>query len=96
MSNQDTIQQSGLHIISGKVAGERVDSRIIEEQIQAAVEQGRRIAQAWRGARLLETRGLGHARILSADPVLSAAAAFIAGRSQVAQRAGEQQPSPMY
>jgi len=63
---------------------------------QVPIGQGRRIAQAWPGARLLETRGLGHARILSADPVVRAAADFIAGRSQVAGRAADLLPSPIY
>jgi hypothetical protein len=44
----------------------------------------------------METRGLGHARILSAEPVVRAAAAFIAGRSQVVERAAELLPAPMY
>ncbi|NNL76864.1 MAG: FAD-dependent oxidoreductase [Desulfobacterales bacterium] len=39
MSNLDA---SSHHIISGMVAGERVDSRIIEEQLQMAVAQGHR------------------------------------------------------
>jgi NADPH-dependent glutamate synthase beta subunit-like oxidoreductase/glutamate synthase domain-containing protein 3/NAD-dependent dihydropyrimidine dehydrogenase PreA subunit len=42
MSNQDIKIDSSIHKIAGKVAGQRVDSRIIEEQIQAAVEQGHR------------------------------------------------------
>jgi pimeloyl-ACP methyl ester carboxylesterase len=63
---------------------------------QVPLRQGRRIAETWPGARLLETRGLGHARILSAEPVLRATADFIAGRSQVAPRAAEPLPSPMY
>ena len=63
---------------------------------QVPIKQGRRIAQAWPGARLLETRGLGHARILSADAVVRAAADFIAGRSQVAERAADLLPSPIY
>ena len=37
---------------------------------QVPLGQGRRIALVWTGARLMETRGLGHARILSADPVV--------------------------
>ncbi len=40
MSNQEITSISGPHRISGRVAGKRVDSRIIEEQIQAAVVQG--------------------------------------------------------
>jgi pimeloyl-ACP methyl ester carboxylesterase len=63
---------------------------------QVAASQGRRIAQAWPGARLLETRGLGHARILSADPVVRAAADFVAGRSQIAVRAADLLPAPIY
>jgi len=42
MSNQEIKGNLTVHKIAGKVAGERVDSRIIEEQIQAAVEQGHR------------------------------------------------------
>ena len=42
MSNPKTIGNNKYFTISGKVAGERVDSRIIEEQLQAAVTQGHR------------------------------------------------------
>jgi len=63
---------------------------------QVPIRQGRRIAEAWPGARLLETQGLGHNRILSADRVVRAAADFIAGRSQVAVRAAEPLPAPLY
>ena len=42
MPNQNISGNLTLHQIAGKVAGDRVDSRIIEEQIQAAVEQGHR------------------------------------------------------
>ena len=45
MSNQEIKRDSTLYKIVGKVAGQRVDSRIIEEQIQAAVEQGHRKLQ---------------------------------------------------
>ena len=45
MANQEIKGISTLHKIVGKVAGQRVDSRIIEEQIQAAVAQGHRNLQ---------------------------------------------------
>jgi NADPH-dependent glutamate synthase beta subunit-like oxidoreductase/glutamate synthase domain-containing protein 3/NAD-dependent dihydropyrimidine dehydrogenase PreA subunit len=45
MSTQDIKGKASYHKISGKVAGKRVDSRIIEEQIQAAVAQGYRNLQ---------------------------------------------------
>ena len=45
MSTQDIKGKASYHRISGKVAGKRVDSRIIEEQIQAAVNQGYRKLQ---------------------------------------------------
>jgi NADPH-dependent glutamate synthase beta subunit-like oxidoreductase/glutamate synthase domain-containing protein 3/NAD-dependent dihydropyrimidine dehydrogenase PreA subunit len=45
MSNQEATGKSGPHLISGLVAGERVDSRIIEEQMQAAIMQGHRKLQ---------------------------------------------------
>lgn len=41
--------------------------------------QGEASARAWPGARLVTTRGLGHARILKDAAVASAAAAFIQG-----------------
>ncbi|TDK43174.1 alpha/beta hydrolase [Antarcticimicrobium luteum] len=40
-------------------------------------EDGARIARAWPGAEMIETRGLGHARILRDDGVVEAAARFI-------------------
>ena len=42
MSSQEIKSNSAVYKIAGKVAGQRVDSRIIEEQIQAAVAQGQR------------------------------------------------------
>lgn len=63
---------------------------------QVPIEQGLRIARVWAGARMLRTVGFGHARILSADPVVRAAADFIAGRSQVAERAADLLPAPIY
>ena len=63
---------------------------------QVPFHQGLRIARVWAGARMLRTRGLGHARILSNDRVVRAAADFISGRSQVAERAAEWLPAPLY
>jgi pimeloyl-ACP methyl ester carboxylesterase len=40
-------------------------------------QSGRRIAAAWRGARLMTTRGLGHFRILRDPSVVDAAVAFV-------------------
>lgn len=45
---------------------------------EVAVTDGRAIAAAWRGARLVETEGLGHMRILRDPGVVSEAAAFAA------------------
>ncbi len=43
MSDHDITSKTNYHVISGKFAGERVTSRIIEEQIQDAVAQGHRM-----------------------------------------------------
>ena len=51
------------------------------------VDHGRAIAGAWRGARLIEARGLGHHRILRDPDVIEAAVAFLAGRERRALRA---------
>ena len=45
MSDQDLGRKTNYHFISGRVAGERVATRIIEEQIQEAVAQGHRALQ---------------------------------------------------
>ena len=45
MSDQDITSKTKYHVISGRFAGERVASRIIEEQIQEAVAQGHRTLQ---------------------------------------------------
>ena len=45
MSDQDISSQTNYHVISGRFAGERVATRIIEEQIQEAVAQGHRVIQ---------------------------------------------------
>lgn len=78
--------------------GPRMDARALvvhdRDDRHVPLAQGRRFANAWPGARMLETQGLGHGRILSADPVVRAAAAFIAGRSQVASHARPALPDP--
>jgi pimeloyl-ACP methyl ester carboxylesterase len=60
--------------------------------------QGLNFARAWRGARLLATRGLGHRRILADDAVVRAAVDFASGRSAVASIAAPAlaHPSPLY
>jgi pimeloyl-ACP methyl ester carboxylesterase len=45
-----------------------------------APEQGRRLAQAWPGAVLLETRGLGHRNVLRDPATVQAVADFFAAR----------------
>jgi NADPH-dependent glutamate synthase beta subunit-like oxidoreductase/glutamate synthase domain-containing protein 3/NAD-dependent dihydropyrimidine dehydrogenase PreA subunit len=45
MSNQKMSTNLPLAVISGRIDGERVDSRILEEQIQTAVAQGHRNVQ---------------------------------------------------
>lgn len=61
-------------------------------------QQGERLAQAWRGACLLLTDGLGHGRILRDAGIAQAAADFIAGRSEVGNpaRPYAPQPAPLY
>ena len=60
--------------------------------------QGAALAQAWRGARLLSTVGLGHGRILGSDIATRAAADFLSGKSAVASPAAPilPQPAPLY
>jgi len=82
--------------------GTRMDARALvvhdRDDRHVPLAQGRRFAIAWPGARMLETEGLGHGRILRADAVVRAAAAFIAGHSQVASpaRPALPAPSPLY
>ncbi|MBW2582997.1 MAG: hypothetical protein JRE36_05320, partial [Deltaproteobacteria bacterium] len=45
MSDQDISSKTSSHVISGIFAGERVTTRILEEQIQDAVAQGYRTLQ---------------------------------------------------
>jgi pimeloyl-ACP methyl ester carboxylesterase len=56
--------------------------------------QGAALAQAWPGARLLSTVGLGHGRILGSDIATRSAADFIAGKSAVASPAASELPPP--
>src|SRR5258706_1800783 len=56
--------------------------------------QGLQIANAWPGARLLSTEGLGHGRILAAEITTPAAADFIAGTSAIASPAAPELPNP--
>ncbi len=44
MSEQNSSTIS-YHVISGRINGERVDSRLLEEQVQSAVAQGHRRLQ---------------------------------------------------
>jgi len=45
MSDQDISSKTNYHVISGRFVGERVTTRILEEQIQEAVAQGHRALQ---------------------------------------------------
>lgn len=56
--------------------------------------QGAALAQAWPGARLLSTDGLGHGRILEHPLVTGAALDFVTGRSGVASPAHPALPQP--
>jgi pimeloyl-ACP methyl ester carboxylesterase len=56
--------------------------------------QGAALAQAWPGARLLSTVGLGHGRILGSDIATRAATDFITGNSAVASPAAPELPVP--
>ena len=57
-----------------------------ESDKEVPVRVGRRIANAWPGAELVITEGLGHQRILRAEPVVNRAVSFIdaLGRWKVA------------
>ena len=64
----------------------RAPALLIHDRNDRAVpwEHGARFARLWPGARLLTTHGLGHQRILKDEAVGTAAADFIAGRSELA------------
>ena len=76
------------------------DALVIHDRRDRMVsfEQGARVARLWPGARLLATEGLGHNRILENEAIACAAAAFIAGRSAVADVAQPALavPAPLY
>lgn len=57
---------------------------------EVPVSDGREIAAAWRGARLVETAGLGHMRILRDPAVVAEAAAFAADGAPAACDCGSQ------
>jgi pimeloyl-ACP methyl ester carboxylesterase len=57
-------------------------------------QQGEAIARAWPGARLQNTAGLGHHRILKAQTTVQGAVDFIGGRSGVARPATRALPDP--
>ncbi len=60
--------------------------------------QGAKFAKAWPKSRLLSTQGLGHNRILRAEPVWRAAVDFITGRSGITSLAQPKEsiPAPLY
>lgn len=79
-------------------AGQRARALVIHDRDDRQVPwtQGARVAELWPGARLMSTDGLGHVRLLAAEPVTRAAADFISGRSAVASIAAEPAPAPLY
>ena len=74
----------------------RAPALVIHDRGDAMVpwKQGAALAQAWPGARLLSTDGLGHGRILEHPQVTRAALDFITGRSGVASLALPALPHP--
>jgi pimeloyl-ACP methyl ester carboxylesterase len=52
------------------------------DDVDVPIADGRRLAASWPGARLVETRGLGHRRILRDDAVIRRVAEFVLGRDQ--------------
>ena len=60
-------------------AGQRIPALIVHDRDDQLIrfEEGARIARAWPGAELIETRGLGHTRILRDAGVVEAAVRFI-------------------
>jgi pimeloyl-ACP methyl ester carboxylesterase len=74
--------------IEGQIAADvnvarlAVPALIIHDQDDRDVpwKQAERLAQAWPGARLILTRGLGHTRILRNGDVIEASVDFIAGK----------------
>jgi pimeloyl-ACP methyl ester carboxylesterase len=65
------------HSVSGVAAAALVIHDEEDREVPAA--SGASLARAWRGARLVRTRGLGHRAILRAPQVVDAAARFLSG-----------------
>jgi pimeloyl-ACP methyl ester carboxylesterase len=80
------------------VAHVRAQALVIHDQEDAEVSYGAglTLARAWKGARFVATRGLGHRRILRAAEVVQDAVDFIADRVVFAPppARGESQPYP--
>lgn len=76
------------------------DALVIHDRTDRMVpfKQGARFARAWRGARLVETRGLGHGRILEDRGVIASAVDFLRGGDGGAALANPAlpNPSPLY
>lgn len=53
-----------------------------QEDREVPYASGRRIAEAWPGARLITTEGLGHNRILRDPDVIESAVHFVAGKTK--------------
>jgi len=66
-----------------ELAGPQRPLLVVHDRDDPAVpwSQGRELADAWPGARLLSTRGLGHLRILRAPEVVRQIAEFVVGGS---------------
>lgn len=75
----DTVAAVGALRIPGLVVHDHDDAR-------APWRDGRAIAEAWRGARLLSTRGLGHSRVASDPRVVAEVARFLSGVGRQAGR----------
>jgi len=76
------------------------DALVIHDRQDRMVpyRQGARFALAWRGARLVATRGLGHGRILEDSDVIAAAVDFVRGGTGGARvaRPALPDPAPLY
>ena len=73
--------------VRGFSAHLRVPMLLVHDEADREVpfEDGRAFAAAWPGSKLVVTSGLGHRAILRDPDVTAAAAAFIAGRDDVAE-----------
>lgn len=72
------------------------DALVIHDHTDRMVpfRQGARFARAWAGARLIETRGLGHGRILEDRAVIASAVDFVRGSTGGAPLALPALPNP--